>query len=89
MFDYDMRHKNGSRPVRNSTYIDEKGLRPFEEWLLTLDKKAQIRVDARFKRIVVGNFRDYAPAGEGVYEFRLFSSSGYRIYYAIMYWVKR
>ncbi len=49
-------------------YINEKGLRPFEEWLSTLVKKAQRRVDACLKRIVVGNFGDYASVGEGVYE---------------------
>ena len=64
-------------------YEDERGTRPFEEWLSTLNKKNRARIEARLDRLICGNFGDYKAVGRGVYELRLFFGSGYRIYYAI------
>lgn len=65
-------------------YIDERGVRPFEEWFLVLDKQAQSRVIDRLDRLAAGNFGDFKPVGRGVYELRLFFGAGYRIYYALL-----
>ncbi|MEM9946044.1 MAG: type II toxin-antitoxin system RelE/ParE family toxin [Cyanobacteria bacterium P01_D01_bin.36] len=65
-------------------YENERGIRPFEEWLLTLSKTTRVRVEERIDRLTYGNFGDHKTVGKGVYELRLFFGSGYRVYYAIV-----
>lgn len=71
------------KPWEVRGYVDERGVRPFEEWLLALSEQVRKRVDARIDRVASGNFGDHHSVGEGVYELRLFFGPGYRIYYAI------
>ena len=41
----------------------------------------QARVLHRLDRMTLGNYGDYKPIGDGIYELRLVFGSGYRIYF--------
>ncbi len=63
-------------------YRDERGNRPFSEWLDGLkDIKVRQRILARLRRLEQGNFGDCKPIGEGLSELRLFFGAGYRVYF--------
>ena len=54
----------------------------FNSWLASLrDLKARTRIAARIKNAEIGNFGDYKPVGEGVYEMRIDVGAGYRVYF--------
>lgn len=54
----------------------------FREWLHGLrDREAQKRINARLRRISLGNLGDVQPVGEGVSEMRIYYGPGYRIYF--------
>ncbi len=64
-------------------YQTETGKRPFDDWLKGLkDIKARARIRSRLDRVELGQYGDYKPVGEGVYELRLFFGPGYRTYFA-------
>jgi putative component of toxin-antitoxin plasmid stabilization module len=48
-----------------------------------LECNIQIRIDARFTRISLGNFGDYKSIEDGVFELRFHFGTGYRIYYGL------
>ena len=66
------------------TYVTDTNKNPFNEWLLSLDRTARLRIEMRLDRIRTGNFGDYKSLGNGLYELRLFFGPGYRIYYGIV-----
>lgn len=54
----------------------------YDEWFTALrDTQGKARINARLRRVVLGNFGDVAPVGESVSELRFFFGSGYRIYF--------
>jgi len=55
----------------------------FQRWYRVLkDKKGKIAINARILRIEqFGHFGDIRHVGENVYEMRIFSGPGYRVYY--------
>jgi putative addiction module killer protein len=54
----------------------------FEQWLLRLrDPQAVARINARIRRIELGNPGDVKPVGEGISELRIDYGPGYRIYF--------
>lgn len=54
----------------------------FSEWLDALsDHQGQAAIDGRLDRMAQGNFGDCRPVGGGVWELRVHSGPGYRIYY--------
>lgn len=63
-------------------YETEQQKCPFLDWLNHLDFTVSSRIDARLKRVVVGNFGDFKPVGDGVNELRFSFGSGYRVYFA-------
>jgi putative addiction module killer protein len=64
-------------------YQTSAGAQPFVEWLQGLnDRQARARIEARLARVVVGNFGDVEPVGEGVMELRIDWGPGYRVYFA-------
>ena len=54
----------------------------FEAWLLALrDERARTRINARIRRLALGNPGDVKPVGEGVSELRIDYGPGYRLYF--------
>jgi putative addiction module killer protein len=54
----------------------------FERWFNTLrDRQAQARINARIRRLSLGNPGDVRPVGSGVSELRIDYGPGYRLYY--------
>ena len=53
----------------------------FERWLLGLkDRMAQMRIQARIRRVSLGNLGDMKPLREGIFELRIDHGPGYRVY---------
>ncbi|MGW8157688.1 MAG: type II toxin-antitoxin system RelE/ParE family toxin [Desulfoprunum sp.] len=53
----------------------------FARWLGDLkDQKARMRIHARLDRLVLGNYGDVHPIGEGLSELRIHYGPGYRLY---------
>jgi putative addiction module killer protein len=54
----------------------------YSEWFTNLrDKQARARIDARIRRLSLGNPGDVKPVGEGVSELRIDYGPGYRVYF--------
>jgi putative addiction module killer protein len=54
----------------------------FADWLDGLsDNIAKANILNRLARAKLGNFGDCEPVGEGVFEMRIHSGAGYRVYY--------
>ena len=69
------------RILRN--YITPSGAAPFVDWINSLkDPVTRHRIRTRLDRVEMGNFGDYKPLGDGIYELKLDFGSGYRIYFA-------
>jgi len=64
-------------------YATENGNEPFNDWLNALKNlDTQALIFQRLQRIRLGNFGDCKPISDGVWEFRIHSTAGYRIYYS-------
>jgi putative addiction module killer protein len=56
---------------------------PLQEWLDNLrDKEGNAKILSRIARIPEGNWGDFKFIAEGVFEFRVQTGPGYRIYFA-------
>jgi putative addiction module killer protein len=65
-------------------YLTPSGKNPFEQWLDSLrDAKEEARIAARVARLAAGNFGDCKLLAAGLWELRIDSGPGYRIYYAM------
>ena len=54
----------------------------FDRWLRELrDVNAKGRIEARIRRLSLGNPGDAKPAGEGISEMRIDYGPGYRVYF--------
>lgn len=54
----------------------------FERWFNGLrDREAQARINARIRRLSLGNPGDVKPVGSGISEMRIDHGPGYRLYY--------
>ncbi|WP_017717415.1 type II toxin-antitoxin system RelE/ParE family toxin [Kamptonema formosum] len=71
-----------AQPREIRSYVTADGRIPFSEWLDSLrDRKAQVKIDARIRRVKDGNLGDCRSVGEGVFELRIDSGPGYRVYF--------
>lgn len=53
----------------------------YADWFTGLrDRQARSRIDARIRRLSLGNLGDIKPVGEGVSELRIDYGPGYRVY---------
>jgi putative addiction module killer protein len=69
-------------PLEVEVYSAEEGKQPFTEWLNSLkDRKGADKILLRIRRIQTGNLGDYKPIASGVFEFRIDSGPGYRVYF--------
>jgi putative addiction module killer protein len=72
-----MRYKQRMRYEIEKTVV-------FDNWLKNLkDRQAVLMISMRLTRVALGNFGDTKSVGSGVYELRLLTGPGYRIYYTI------
>jgi putative addiction module killer protein len=54
----------------------------YSEWFAKLrDEQARARINARIRRLSLGNPGDVKPIGEGVSELRIDYGPGYRVYF--------
>jgi putative addiction module killer protein len=54
----------------------------YSKWFSALiNRQARARINARIRRLSLGNFGDVKPVGEGVSELRIDYGPGYRIYF--------
>ena len=54
----------------------------YAQWFGSLrDRQARARIDARIRRLSLGNPGDAKPVGEGVSELRIDYGPGYRVYF--------
>ena len=64
-------------------YTTPSGRDPMAEWLDQLrDRSGRRAVLVRLARAEAGNLGDHKPVGNGVFELRIHSGPGYRVYYA-------
>ena len=63
-------------------YETDDGDCPIQNWLDSLDRLTRARIEARLKRIALGNLSDTKSVGSGISELRLLFGSGYRVYFA-------
>src|SRR5262245_42774243 len=64
-------------------YATEQGKEPFNVWFNSLkDYDTQALVFQRLQRIKLGNFGDCKSVNNGLWELRIHSKSGLRVYYA-------
>jgi putative addiction module killer protein len=65
-------------------YLTQSGKDIFMEWRRQLrDTNAKIIVDRRINRIELGNFGDHWFCRDGVWELRIDTGPGFRVYYAL------
>jgi putative addiction module killer protein len=64
-------------------YLTTEGKDPILEWLKQLrDPIAKVQIIKRINRLEQGNFGDHRFCREGVWELRVDTGAGYRLYYA-------
>jgi putative addiction module killer protein len=62
--------------------IGQNGKAPFADWFHKLDRKARFKISAALFQMEEGNFSDSKFVGKGVWERRVHSGPGYRVYFA-------
>lgn len=68
-------------------YVAADGSSPYAEWFDRLkDEAARVKLLVRIDRAAHGNFEDWKSLtnSKGVYELRVNSGPGYRVYYSIV-----
>jgi putative addiction module killer protein len=64
-------------------YLTPDGRDPYQDWLDGLrDRRARVAIDRRVQRLTRGNFGDHKFCRDGVWELRIDTGPGYRVYYA-------
>jgi putative addiction module killer protein len=62
--------------------IEIRQTEAYFQWFDRLrDRQARARINARIRRLSLGNFGDVKPIGEGVSELRIDFGPGYRVYF--------
>ena len=73
--------KKNNKTLRN--YTTRTGKVPFLDWLNSLkDPVTRHRIRRRLDRVEQGNYGDYKPLGNGVFELKFDFGPGYRVYFA-------
>ena len=71
-----------SSPLIVEIYETESGQVPFSEWLVDLkNKNAAARILLRIDRAKLGNLGDHKLIDDGLFEFRVDTGAGYRVYF--------
>lgn len=69
-----------TREFESQEYVDDRGRSPFRRWFDSLDAKPAAKIAAAVARMEGGNLGDHRHVGDGVWECRIHSGPGYRIY---------
>ena len=65
----------------NDEVVEIRKTEVYAEWFASLrDRQAKARINARIRRLSLGNPGDVRPVGEGVSEMRIDYGPGYRVY---------
>jgi len=70
--------------AKERTLVSYEGLdghAAFDEWIDGLSQGLAAIIVARLERVEQGLFGDCAPVGHGVFEFKIDTGSGYRVYF--------
>lgn len=62
-------------------YVDDENQCPFRQWIESLNNPAATRAAIATARMEEGNLGDHHGVGQGVFEHRIHSGPGYRIYF--------
>jgi putative addiction module killer protein len=66
-------------------YITKAGRDVVDDWIFGLaDERTEARILARIERLSSGNFGDCKSLGGGLFELRIDTGPGYRVYYAMV-----
>ncbi len=66
----------------NINVIEIRETAEYAKWFRRLrDSRAKARINARIRRLTLGNFGDVKPVGSGVIEMRIDYGPGYRVYF--------
>ena len=70
-------------PLRyDMNMIEVRQTDEYSDWFANLpDRQARARINARIRRLSLGNPGDVKPVGEGVSELRIDYGPGYRVYF--------
>ena len=69
-------------PFEIEYYITANGDKPFKEWLESLrDVNGRAKIRVRLDRARLGNLGDHKHLDQGVWELRVDSGPGYRVYF--------
>ena len=73
----------GTYPIRYTAVVAEiRQTDVYAQWFDSLrDRVARVRIDARIRRLSLGNPGDVKPVGDGVSEMRIDYGPGYRVYF--------
>jgi putative addiction module killer protein len=62
-------------------FLERDGSSPFAKWFITLDAAAAAKITTAVRRLELGNFSNVKGVGAGVFEYRIHSGPGYRVYF--------
>ena len=68
-------------PLQIEKYVLPSGACPFDDWFNVLPLQDQAMIDTRLDRVSLGNLGSANSVGDGVFELKFKSGSGFRIYY--------
>lgn len=67
--------------IRIFEYLDRNGRSPFARWFEGLGSQPAAKVSAALYRLAEGNFSNVEGVGAGVFERKIDSGPGYRVYF--------
>lgn len=70
------------KPIELEIYETADGKAPFSEWVMKLkDVQASARILLRLDRVKQGNLGDHKFIADGMFELRVDTGAGYRVYF--------
>ena len=70
------------KPIALRVIQDSGGKAPFASWFHALERSARSKVSAALFQMEEGNFSDSKYLSKGIWERRIHSGPGYRVYFA-------
>ena len=70
------------KPIKVEIYETNDGKVPFSDWLMKLKNvRASARILLRLDRVKQGNLGDHKSIADGLFELRVDTGAGYRVYF--------